>query len=245
MISRVVKVLEVFDREQSRLSAAEISRQSGLPIATTYRVVNEMVAHGLLDKAPPGGFRTGLRLWELALRGSGTMMLRNAALPFMEDLQSVVRQHTQLSILDGTDILYIERLSAPHTDVVNITSVASRLTARICSPGLLLAAFAPVELQEEIIAAPAAETTRFMVSDPKELRMLLAQIRQEGHARLDGWIDEGASGVSVPIRDSSRQVKAALSAIVHNDGVSPQRTITGLHTAATGISRRLGWRPAR
>jgi DNA-binding IclR family transcriptional regulator len=240
MISRVVRVLEAFDRRQSVLSAAEISQLAGLPIATTYRVVNEMAAHGMLDRVQGGGFRTGVRLWELALRGSRTLDLRNAALPSMEDLQFVVRHHIQLSILDGTDVLYVERLSSD-TSVVNITSVAGRLPARLCSPGLVLAAFSSPAAQERIIASPAHPPTGFVVSDPQELGRMLAQIRREGYCRLDGWIDESASGVSVPIRETTGAVIAALSAIVPNDGSTPARTLTGLRTAAVSISRRLGW----
>jgi DNA-binding IclR family transcriptional regulator len=240
MVSRVVRVLEAFDRRQSVLSAAEISQLAGLPIATTYRVINEMAAHGMLDKAPGGGFRTGVRLWELALRGSRTLDLRNAALPFMEDLQFVVRHHIQLAILDGTDVLYVERLSS-NTSVVNITSVAGRLPARLCTPGLLLAAFSSPAVQERIIGSEAEPPTGNVVTDAQELTRIFARIRQEGYCRLDGWVDEGASGVSVPIRDATGEVIAALSAIVPNDGATPARTVTGLRMTAVSISRRLGW----
>jgi len=242
MISRLVSILTVFDREQAVLTAAEISAQSGLPISTTYRVLNDMTQWGLLEKDARGRFRTGVRLWELALRGSRTLTLRNAALPFMEDVQYMVRQHTQLSILEGTDILYIERLSA-HVGVVNITSVAGRLPARVCSPGLLLAAFASSSVQDQVIATePPPEYCGPNLSSA-ELRAMLAQIRLQLYARADGWIDKAASGVSAPIRDSSGSVVAAISVIVPNDGTTPQRTIPILQTAAVGISRRLGWRP--
>ena len=67
-------------------------------------------------------------MWELSARSSRVIRLRDVALPFMDDLHAVVRQHTQLGVLDGDEVLHVERLSAPGS-IVNATYVAGRLPA--------------------------------------------------------------------------------------------------------------------
>ena len=65
-------------------------------------------------------------MWELASRGSKMLGLREAALPFMEDVQAVVQHSTTLGILDSDEVLYIERIGSDST-IVDITKIAGRL----------------------------------------------------------------------------------------------------------------------
>ncbi|MET9793798.1 hypothetical protein [Streptomyces canus] len=67
-----------------------------------------------------------MRMWELATRASPTLSLRNAAMPFMEGVHDVVGHHVQLAVLDGGEVLFLERLTAPGA-VINYTRIAGRL----------------------------------------------------------------------------------------------------------------------
>ena len=62
--------------------------------------------------APDRQVRVGMRLWELGARASPTVSLRDAAMPFLEDVHAVVGHHAQLGVLDGEDVLFLERLTA-------------------------------------------------------------------------------------------------------------------------------------
>ena len=75
-------------------------RRADLPSSTAHRIVDELVLAGLLERDDENRVRLGLRLWELALRGSVALRLRQAALPFMEHVQARVREHTQLAVLE-------------------------------------------------------------------------------------------------------------------------------------------------
>jgi DNA-binding IclR family transcriptional regulator len=54
--SRVLAVLGAFDLAHPRLSLSEISRRSGLPLATTHRLVNEIVAWRGLHRCADGPY---------------------------------------------------------------------------------------------------------------------------------------------------------------------------------------------
>src|SRR5262245_11740161 len=120
VLARVVRIFEAFTAEDSALTVSEIARRTGLHVATASRLVAELVSYGCLARDSDRRVRIGVRMWELATRASPTLSLRDAAMPFMEGVHDVVGHHVQLGVLDGDEVLFLERLSAPGA-VINYT----------------------------------------------------------------------------------------------------------------------------
>lgn len=238
VLARVVRIFETFGSDTPALRVSEIARRAGLPVPTASRLIEELVGHGWLHREPDRSVRLGLRIWELASRASPALSLREAAMPFMEDLQAVVGHHTQLGVLEGREVLFVERLSAPGA-VDNVIRVAGRLPLHVNSAGLVLLAHAPVELQESVLAGPLAGHTRRTITNPGRLRAFVADVRRGGFALCRGFIDEGVTGIAVPVRGPDNEVAAALAVIVPDDAKVPTH-LPALQTAARGISRALG-----
>lgn len=237
VLTRVVRIYEAFGPDTPALRVTDIAHRAGLHVATASRLVDELVGHGWLHRDPDRRIRVGVRLWELASRASPTLGLREAALPFMEDLHAVAGHHTQLAVLDGREVLFVERLSAPGA-VVNVTRVAGRLPLHASSSGLVLLAHAPAELQEQVLAGPLEVFRRTTLTEPARLRRFLADVRRTGYAFCAGFIDEETTGIAVPLRGRGDTVVAALSVIVPNDR-NARMQIPALQAAARGISRTL------
>src|SRR4051794_2479613 len=66
VLTRAVRILEVFTPEDPALPVSEIARRASLHVATASRLVAQLTAHGLLARQPDGRIRIGVRLWELA-----------------------------------------------------------------------------------------------------------------------------------------------------------------------------------
>lgn len=237
VLSRAVRILSAFTTDETALQVSEIARRSQLHVATASRLVAELVEHGLLTREADRRVRIGVRLWELALRASPALTLREVAMPFMEDLHHTVGQHIQLGVLDGGEVLFVERLAAPGA-VVNVTRIAGRLPLHASSSGLVLLAHGPRELHERVLAGPLPGDTPHTLTTGPRLRATLADIRQYGFAYCPGHLHGDALGIAVPLRDGAGQVSAALSAIVPNDG-DGRAVIPALTAAARGISRAL------
>jgi DNA-binding IclR family transcriptional regulator len=243
LLARAVRILEAFDADHAALPVATLARRAGLPSPTAYRLVGALVDLGLLERAPDRRVRVGLRLWELASRSSESVGLRDVAMSYMDDLHAVVKQHTQLAVLEGDEVLYLERKSARGAEVVNITRTASRLPAHTCSSGLVLLAHASVDTQERVLTSHLCSLTPLTPTDPAELRRVLAETRYRGYAIVRGWVHVDAAGVAVPIRGADGEVTAALSVIIPNEESLPAAVIPALLATARGIGRALAAAP--
>ncbi|WP_067816365.1 IclR family transcriptional regulator [Actinomadura kijaniata] len=240
-LSRAVRVLEAFGPDLAALSVAEIARRSGVSMATTSRMVAELVRLGLLERGADRRVRAGLRLRELASRAASAG-LREAAAPFMEDLHAVVGHHVHLGVLEDARLLVVERLSAPDA-VVDASRFGGRLPAHASSGGLVLLAHAPAEVRERVLAGRRERFTAATVTDPARLRTLLADVRRGGFAFCRGHVHPRAAGIAAPVRDARGRVVAALTAVVPNDA-GARAQVSALRVAARGVSRALGARPA-
>ncbi|MEO8262985.1 MAG: IclR family transcriptional regulator [Pseudolysinimonas sp.] len=241
VIARVVRVIDTFDSARTSQTAAEIATRAGLPRSTAHRLVADLVAQGLLERDQEGSVRIGMRLWELTTRGSHALRLRQLALPFMEEVQAVVREHTQLGVLEHDEVLFLERLSAPNAGA-NITRIAGRLPLHASSSGLVLLAHAPAAAQERYLAGPLTRVSEETITDAATLRRRLSEVRRLGYAYAPGSIEVVSTGIAVPVRDGSAMV-AALGVVVPRSSETPDAVVAVLQRAATGIGQALTTSP--
>ncbi|MGH3652271.1 IclR family transcriptional regulator [Glutamicibacter sp.] len=234
MLDRLVRILDAFDAHNPQLTVNALSRRADVPRATAYRLVESLVSHELLSRDDDGQVRLGLRLWELANRSASTLGLRQAALPFMEDINQLIGQNTQLSVLDRDEVLIIERLSRPGS-VVNQASVAGRMPVHRTSMGMALLAFA----RPEAIAGYLGRHQAAVDATHPDFRAKIAEIRRNGFASFDGFIDPETTGVAAPILDESGYQLAVISVVVPRGSGNLQSAALALRTAARGISRAL------
>jgi DNA-binding IclR family transcriptional regulator len=237
-ISRVVMVLDTFSFEAPFLSLSEIADRAGIPMSSAHRIVSELVEHGLLERMPDRSYRVGNRLWEMGSRTPGALGLREIALPYLHAIQSRVRQHTQLLVRSGLDILVIERLSSRDA-VVNASIVGGRTPMQLSSSGVVFLANAEEDLVPAILERGLAPITPFSLRTEDELRDAVARAQKDGFAVSTGWIFEESRGIAVPVRGSQEVIVGTVSVVVPNDGTPVDDLVRLLRLAAEGISEAL------
>lgn len=241
LISRVARVLEAFDRSTDSMSLSTLANRTGLPSPTVYRLVTELVRCGLLERTPDKLIRIGIHLWELSAQGSWGMGIRDAALPFMVDLRTALREIVALSVLDRGTALFLERLAPPET-TLEAGRMAERHPLHASSAGLVLLAFSPADVQREVLAGPLERITDETVTDPDRLRRILADARRTRVVCMPGIGAEGWTAMAVPVVGPGGEVVAALSLIYRRGAEKPVTHTPAMHTAAAGIGRVLGRR---
>ncbi|MFI7481673.1 IclR family transcriptional regulator [Kocuria sp. M1R5S2] len=240
VLQRADRILAAFTAQRPRLTGGQIAALAGLPIATAHRLARDMAAQGWLERVGGGHYVVGTRLWELALRSSRELDLARAARPFMGDIHAVLRQHVQLGIVEGREVLIVERLSHPKAVPVR-ASVAGRLPLHLSATGLVLLAHAPAEVRDAYLEGPLTALTEFSPAEPRALAAELERIRAAGHAQQTGYLEPGTTGIAVPVRGRGEQVVAGLGVITPagDPAARAGAIVQALHTAAHGIRRTL------
>ncbi|SDO19152.1 IclR family transcriptional regulator [Geodermatophilus sp. DSM 45219] len=235
---KLLAVLDAFTRDRPALTLSEIARAVGVPLSTAHRLVGELCAWGGVERDEDGRYRVGLRVWELGALAPRGLGLREAALPFMEDLYEVTHENVQLAVRDGTELVFVERI-AGRSAVGVLTRVGGRFALPPTGVGLVLLAHAPLEVQEEVLARPPVGYTRHTITDPGQLRRALAEVRRSGVAISDRQVTGDAVSVAAPV-EVRGTVVAALSIVVRGNSASAVRPyIPGVRAAARGIGRTL------
>lgn len=235
----MLALLGAFDAENPELTLSELARRAGVSTPTTHRRAAELVEWGALEKTPAGRYRIGLRLWEVASLAPRAPGLREAALPFMEDLYVLTRQNVQLAVRDDTELVFVERIAGRQAVPV-LTRVGGRFHLHATGVGQVLLAFAPPEVLDQVLAGPLPGYASGTVTRPESLRRVLAQIRQRGYAVSARAVTDDATSVAAPVRDRSGEVVAAVSIVVQSANARPRELAPYVLTAALGISRALG-----
>lgn len=237
-LHRQLRVLDAFDALRPFLTLGQIAATAGMPVSTAHRIVGELTAEGLLERMPDRTYRLGVRLWEYASRTPGALGLREVARPWLAAAHARIRQHVQLGVRAGADVLFLERMSAPEA-VLNATVIGGRIPLHASSIGLVLLAHAPDELVDQAIAAGMRAYTPATITTATALRATLRHIRADGFAVAAGHIHEESRGVAVPVRGPDQSVYAAMGAVIPNDGTAETAVVETLRVAAAGVTRAL------
>ncbi|MEV4749701.1 IclR family transcriptional regulator [Streptosporangium amethystogenes subsp. fukuiense] len=238
--SRVFALLDAFSQERPALRLVELTAVTGLPVSTVHRIAAELVELGALKKGRDGTYRIGLRMWELGSLCPQPRTLRDVSLPFIHDLYEATAENVHLAVLDGDEVLYVERVWGPRS--VGVASrVGGRQPLHVTGVGKVLLAYAPHELRQAVLAAGLKRYTPHTIVMPGLLMRALQEIRETGIARCAEELALGTASVAAPIHGPDGRVVAALSVVSHT--VTHARSLAAvepaLRLAAKSISREL------
>ena len=234
-LDRAALILAAFDPEHRELTLAALVARCGLPRSTTHRTADRMIRLGWLDK-PKDRYRIGNRLFELSGLAPIRHELREAVLPFLQDLYNATRTTVQLGVLQGSQILVVEKITG-HRPMPMLSQVGGTIPAHCSALGRAILAYSAAETVQEVFAAGLAPRTPRTLTSPMAILRELAAIPTRGWAvdREEGNI--GVNCVAAPLFGPLGEVVAALSvtgpvAVVRADRVGP-----AVRLAAAAASR--------
>ncbi|MDR7419687.1 MAG: IclR family transcriptional regulator [Armatimonadota bacterium] len=243
-LEKALRLLDLFSLEHPVRTLAELTGDSGLPRATTHRLLSVLRDVGYLHYDPATrGYRLGYKLLERGYLVSEQIELRPVARPHMERLRDETGETVSLQIVDGDEGLYVEKLE-PLAGFRLWTRVGMRRPLYAgCSMKVLLAHLPPEHI-ERIIRHGLTALTPMTITDGEKLTRDLAAIRARGYSVTFGESHAGVHGVAAPVRDHTGRVVASLSVLGPAARIPRERIpelITRVTRAAAGISRDLGY----
>jgi IclR family transcriptional regulator, KDG regulon repressor len=249
-VQNAARLLKEFGAAEGALGVTELARRLGLGKSTVHRLLATLTAERILEHDPGSGtYRLGLMLWELGARVSVHRVLHDAATTVMEQLRNATKETVQVAVLDGREVVYVERLESPHT-LRLFGRVGHRNWAHCTSTGKVLLAFLPERRLDGLLAGWRPERrTGATICGLGQLRAELARVRAQGWAENIGESEVGVASVAAPIRNARGEVIAAVSVAgpdMRVNGDTLRRFFRASVTqAADAISDQLGYRPDR
>jgi DNA-binding IclR family transcriptional regulator len=214
LLARAVGLLRAFGEDDDALTAAELARRTGLPRSTAHRLVGELEALGLLDRAPNGAVTLGASLWELGELSPLSLRLRERALPHLQTLYEATGENVQLAVLSGTEALYVARVTGT-TSIPTITRMGGRLPLHTTGVGKALLAQQDDAWLAEFFRRPLRRETAFSITDEQRLRADLEQVRARGYAVTRQEMTLGNVSIAAILPPSPGLPRAALSVVTH------------------------------
>ncbi|ROS44684.1 IclR family transcriptional regulator [Amycolatopsis thermoflava] len=235
---RLLTVLDCFDVAHPALTLTEVATRSGLPVSTARRLITELREWGGLERLEDGRYRIGMRLWTIGTLAPQQRGLREAALPYMHDLFQATQENLQLTVLEGTQALCIEKISSTKA-VPTRTEVGGRLPLHATGVGKVFLAFSGKDLLRSVAEAGLTRMTPHTITQPGRLAAALEEVRKTGVAYSYEEMTLGAVSVAAPILGLDGRVRAALGIVAHSRA-AVDRLAPAVRTAALGIARWAG-----
>jgi IclR family pca regulon transcriptional regulator len=219
-LERGLAILALFKPDRPLMGVSEIGRALDLSRSTAHRYVATLAALGYLQQDRESKrYRLGPRVLDLGFSAINSMDIREISAPHLQALSDETGHTVNLAILDGADIVYIERCRAsrPGQREIDLNlHIGARLPAYCTALGKALLAFLPDDRLDAILAdLDLVRRGPNTITDEAAFRAELAHIRETGIAVNDEELAYGLRSIAAPISARSGDVVAALNLAVH------------------------------
>jgi IclR family KDG regulon transcriptional repressor len=204
-----LSVLEVLARSPRPRSVSNLAAALNLTRSNAHRTLQTLVASGFARQDEhTSGYECTLKLFELAAAMPARLNLSNFAAPLMRALVASTQETVHLSVLDGGDVVYVEKIDSPQP-VRAYSAVGGRAPAYCVATGKALLASQPEDHADRYEGKFEAFTPT-TITTTEALRTHLRQVRRQGFAINHGEWRATVHGLAAPVFGSGGRIIAAI-----------------------------------
>lgn len=234
--ARVLRVLSQGD--VVRLS--DVADAAGLARSTTHRILSDLNREGVVSR-----FGRMYRLDQ-----SWSQSAQSNLRPEHDQLRAAARRHLEwlfersmatvhLAVLDGDDVLYLEKITAPGGTSIR-THVGARLPATCTALGKSMLAHVDNVQLRRVLGKRLPVCTRHSIGAAPVLLTQLQKIRDEGVSYDRQEVQEGLNCVAAPVFMRTQMIAALSITRFGRDAIKPNDALH-VRTVATRIADLLNY----
>lgn len=244
VLDRMMSLLDALAQSDEPESLKKLSELTELHPSTAHRILNDMVACRLVERADSGTYRLGLKLLELGNLVKARLSVRDAAQLPMRALHKLTGQTVNLSVRQGDEIVYIDRAYSERSGMQVVRAIGGRAPLHLTSVGkLFLADDEATKLKAYVAKTGLKGHTQNSIHDLAQLEKELELVKSVGHARDDEELEVGVSCMAAAILDDSGKLVAGLSLSAPTERMQ-EEWLKSLKDTALQISKSLGYKLA-
>ncbi|MBP1083959.1 MULTISPECIES: IclR family transcriptional regulator [Bacillus] len=196
-VVHAIRILEQF-KNGAGLSAGEISKLTGIPRATVYRLLKTLSLQQIVRQGDDKKYRLTLRLMELGNAALAIPSLQQTVYPFLVSLSDITGETGHFSVLDGYHVGYIAKKESPHPFRM-LSYIGWRGPLHATAAGKMLLSYSNSDFIDSVLDQKLHQYTSHTITDPDRLRQEIENIRSSKYAIDDEELSEGLLCFSVPV----------------------------------------------
>jgi IclR family pca regulon transcriptional regulator len=237
-LGKGLRLIEQFSDDHPRLTATEAGELAGLTRTAARRYLLSLVHFGYADT-------DGKHYWLLpAILRLGRSYLEAARLPrlvrpFLQRLSMKTGETANLSVLDGHEVVYLERSNSPRVVSIGFHAGA-RTPAHVVAPGFaILSTYTRPALDAWIAEHDFSRFTPNTIVDPAAFRDTVMAAQQLGYWFASQYIDAGLAGIAAALFDRHGRCVGAISMTFQNQSYPKDTVRSALLPALQDITQVL------
>lgn len=201
-----LRLIEALSLSETPRGVTDLAGELRLTKSNVHRLLVTLQQQGYVRQLPQqSDYELTTKIWELGSRVIGRMDLPKIARPAMVRLAQQTRETIHLSVLDNTDVVYVDKIESEH-HIRTHTSVGWRAPAWTVATGKAMLARMPDEYLLRF-NDHFRQYTPTSKASLKALRQDIKTIRAQGFAAVyHGEWREGIAAVACAIVDRSGQL---------------------------------------
>jgi DNA-binding IclR family transcriptional regulator len=247
----VLRLLRVLVEAGKPMMLRDVAAAAHMPPAKAHRYLVSLARQGFVEQEGTGGlYDLGAYALELALACLARIDHVRVASEALQELCRRVDETVALAVWGNRGPVFVRWEEPAHPVATNVR-VGSVVPVLSSASGLVFAAFLPPAIVEPLIAEELRQSARARHArsphSRKEVEAMLARVRREGLARVEGDLLSGVNAISAPVFDHREHVVLAITALGDErrfDASLKGRVAHALRETADAVSRRLGYRAA-
>lgn len=248
-LERGLAVIRAFGSAAPAMTLSEVAIATGLSRAVVRRQLLTLAHLGYV-RQDGRAFALTAQVLELGFSYLGSLSYPELARPAMEELARRVNESCSMGVLDGGDVVYVQRIPVRKVMTVAL-GIGAHLPAYCTSMGrVLLSGLSDEALEAWLDAHPRQALTEHTCTARAAVRERIVRVRAEGYAYVEQELEHGLCSVAVPLRAQDGSIAAAINVgMTFRDGARQRaldEVLPELRATAVAIERQAGARlPAR
>ncbi len=212
-----LSILASFSAERPTMGIAELASALSMSRSTTHRYAATLAQLGYLEQNSARRYRLTPRCADVGLAALGSMALHECSRPYLQELRRVTGWTVSLAILDGAEVMLVERLRGWRglQEIDLRLGSSARLPVHCTAMGkVLLAGLPEAELRELLAAVSLPRRGPNCITGKRALRAEVDGVREQGFAIDDEELIDGMRSIAVPVPDGRGRILGALDLAV-------------------------------
>jgi len=205
-----LRLIETLASSEKPRGITDLANELVLTKSNVHRLLSTLIDQGYVRQIPPHStYELTTKIWQLGSHVIKRLSFIEVARPALKMLSDLTGETIHLSILEGTEVVYVDKIEGAHA-VRAHTSIGARVPAWTVATGKSMLAQLPDSYMEQFknLLMPYTSTSK---KNLDELKADIELIRQQGYASVpEGEWREGIAACACAILGHSGELIGAI-----------------------------------